>query len=129
MFFSWIIVLTLLFIQRGTQFLKILISWGIKFLMILRLVSLKTNICLFVPLLEKTLSQLKFIVFRGYIPHSLIFLLTKIFYFPFPMSPWTVTCPDVFWAYHLLNKVSVWIIKLDMKPFYVGAKVLRIFDT
>ena len=52
------IVFTLLFIQGGSRSLKILVSWGIKFVIILRIVSLKIEICLLTPLLEEALSQL-----------------------------------------------------------------------
>ena len=56
--FFWIIVFNFLFIQRGSWLLKILVSLGIKFVMILGIVSLKIEICLLTSMLEKALSQL-----------------------------------------------------------------------
>ena len=55
--FFWIIVFTLLFIQGVSRSLRILVSWGIKLVVILRIVSLKIEICFLTPLLEKALSQ------------------------------------------------------------------------
>ena len=51
-------VFTVIFIQGGSRSLKILVSWGINFVMILRIVSPRIEICLFTLLLEKALSQL-----------------------------------------------------------------------
>ena len=58
MFFSWIIILTLLFIQGGSRSLKILISSGIKFVIILRIVSLKIKICLLTQLAPDEILEL-----------------------------------------------------------------------
>lgn len=43
--------------------------------------------------------------------------LLKNYWSPFPIRPWTVRHPDVFWTYHFLN-VNVSIIQWHMKPHH-----------